>query len=126
MDTKETKDITNTVQVEHADTMGSDRIELVAKTANEAAHELTLRDAIACYPTAIFWSLMVSMCVIMEGMLLLQVSSSLVINLLTQALQDTTPFSSVTSMPTPSLRRSTANLSTTTAATNYPPPGRPV
>lgn len=33
----------------------------------EAEHALTVSEAIKAYPMAIFWSLMVSMCVIMEG-----------------------------------------------------------
>ena len=68
MDKQGTKEITNSVQVEHVDA-ASDKVGLVAKQANEAAHEMTLREAMASYPMAIFWSLMVSMCVIMEGTL---------------------------------------------------------
>lgn len=42
-------------------------IEKRAQIASEAAHHVTLAEAIRAYPTAIFWSLMVSMCVVMEG-----------------------------------------------------------
>lgn len=36
-------------------------------TAIDVAHELTLLQSLKVYPKAIFWSLMVSMCVVMEG-----------------------------------------------------------
>lgn len=39
------------------------------RAAIAAEHALTPLEAIRAYPSAIFWSLMVSMCVIMEGML---------------------------------------------------------
>lgn len=38
-----------------------------AKEATETEHRLTPREAIKAYPMAIFWSLMMSTCVIMEG-----------------------------------------------------------
>ena len=38
-----------------------------AAEATEAEHALTPLQAIKAYPMAIFWSFMVSMCVIMEG-----------------------------------------------------------
>ncbi|CAH0051999.1 unnamed protein product [Clonostachys solani] len=38
-----------------------------AKAANEHEHSLTVRQAIKSYPGAIFWSLVVSMSIIMEG-----------------------------------------------------------
>jgi MFS transporter, SP family, general alpha glucoside:H+ symporter len=38
-----------------------------SREAMDAEHSLTVREAIRAYPMAIFWSLMVSMCVIMEG-----------------------------------------------------------
>jgi SP family general alpha glucoside:H+ symporter-like MFS transporter len=38
-----------------------------AKQGAQAEHELTVREAIRKYPRALFWSLMVSMCVVMEG-----------------------------------------------------------
>jgi SP family general alpha glucoside:H+ symporter-like MFS transporter len=44
------------------------------KTVNEAGqlatiaeHDLTLRQAVKAYPRAIFWSVLVSTCIIMEG-----------------------------------------------------------
>jgi hypothetical protein len=39
----------------------------LAKDASEFEHQLTALQAIRAYPMAIFWSLMVSMCVVMEG-----------------------------------------------------------
>lgn len=38
-----------------------------AEASAEAEHNLTARQAVRDYPWAIFWSLAVSMCVIMEG-----------------------------------------------------------
>lgn len=38
-----------------------------SREATDAEHSLTVSEAIQAYPMAIFWSLMVSMCVIMEG-----------------------------------------------------------
>jgi hypothetical protein len=38
-----------------------------AKEAIAAEHKLSAGEAVRAYPMAIFWSLMVSMCVIMEG-----------------------------------------------------------
>lgn len=38
-----------------------------AKTGVSAEHKMTIRDALRDYPWALFWCLMVSMCVIMEG-----------------------------------------------------------
>ncbi|CRK27450.1 hypothetical protein BN1708_004356 [Verticillium longisporum] len=46
---------------------GPDTTERQARQAMEAEHALTPWQAIKMYPMAIFWSLMVSMCVIMEG-----------------------------------------------------------
>lgn len=39
----------------------------LAKDASEFEHQLSPLQAIKAYPMAIFWSLMVSMCVVMEG-----------------------------------------------------------
>lgn len=38
-----------------------------AQQSAELSHKLTVRDAVRAYPMAIFWSLAISMCVIMEG-----------------------------------------------------------
>ena len=38
-----------------------------ASRRSDFEHNLTMREAIKAYPMAIFWSLAVSMCVIMEG-----------------------------------------------------------
>jgi SP family general alpha glucoside:H+ symporter-like MFS transporter len=42
-------------------------LEARAKEAQEAEHALSPLQAIKAYPMALFWSFMVSMCVIMEG-----------------------------------------------------------
>ncbi|KAL3417558.1 maltose permease MAL31 (alpha glucoside transporter) [Phlyctema vagabunda] len=47
--------------------MRGDSMALAAKDASDAEHNLTPIQAIKVYPTAVFWCLMVSMCVIMEG-----------------------------------------------------------
>lgn len=39
-----------------------------AKDADDQEHALTPLEAIKAYPMAIFWSLMVAMCVVMEGL----------------------------------------------------------
>ncbi|KAH7367480.1 alpha-glucosides permease MPH2/3 [Plectosphaerella cucumerina] len=44
-----------------------DVVDEQSREAMDAEHSLTVREAIRAYPMAIFWSLMVSMCVIMEG-----------------------------------------------------------
>lgn len=121
MDKQGTMEITNSVQIENVDT-ASDNVGLVAKKANEAAHELTLREAMASYPMAIFWSLMVSMCVIMEGtfpFLFLCWCKHL-----TCYPQGTTLSFLVTSTLIPSLPKSMASLSTRTVGISSPPPGR--
>jgi hypothetical protein len=46
---------------------GDPGLDADALHASHVEHQLTLRDAIKAYPMAIFWSLAVSMCVIMEG-----------------------------------------------------------
>lgn len=57
------------IQAQHVDDpMVLDKVEAAAKAANEVAHEQSLWDAVKAFPMAIFWCLMVSMCVIMEGM----------------------------------------------------------
>ncbi len=38
-----------------------------AQTGVSAQHKMTITDALRDYPWALFWCLMVSMCVIMEG-----------------------------------------------------------
>lgn len=56
------------IQAEHVDDpIVSAKVEAAAKAATEVAHELSLWDAVKAFPMAIFWCLMVSMCVIMEG-----------------------------------------------------------
>jgi hypothetical protein len=53
----------------HDDRMSQDDDGLgqAASARSEFEHKLTIREAIKAYPMAIFWSLAVSMCVIMEG-----------------------------------------------------------
>ena len=55
-------------RVGNADHTGKARPSLHGSKAS-SYHEpkLTVREAIAAYPTAIFWSFAVSMCIIMEG-----------------------------------------------------------
>lgn len=52
---------------EHADKTSPSLTELKAKEALATEHSLTTLEAVKAYPMAVFWSLMVSMCVIMEG-----------------------------------------------------------
>jgi SP family general alpha glucoside:H+ symporter-like MFS transporter len=58
-------------QLEHAisnhDIKNPDVLEIEAKEALATEHALTTAQAVRAYPMAIFWCLMVSMCVIMEG-----------------------------------------------------------
>ena len=56
------------IHAEHVeDVLVSEKAGAGAKTATEAAHEVSLGDAIKAYPMAIFWCLVISTCVIMEG-----------------------------------------------------------
>ena len=48
--------------------MGEAQIIEQAKEATEVEHSLSVMECVKNYPMAIFWSLMVSMCVVMEGM----------------------------------------------------------
>jgi hypothetical protein len=41
-----------------------------AKDSDDQEHTITVVEAVKAYPMAIFWSLMVSMCVVMEGTLI--------------------------------------------------------
>lgn len=65
------KDAVNERQLELAtatsDEKSSSSLEARAVEQTQLEHELTPMQAIKAYPMAIFWSLMVSMCVIMEG-----------------------------------------------------------
>lgn len=45
----------------------SDLLDIRAKDAQEVEHSLTALEAVKAYPMALFWSVTVSMCVIMEG-----------------------------------------------------------
>lgn len=45
--------------------MQGDKLHFNAKDGAEIEHELTPLQAVKAYPTAIFWALMVSMCVVM-------------------------------------------------------------
>lgn len=47
--------------------MRGKHLEALAKDGAENEHNITPMQALQAYPMAIFWSLMVSMCVIMEG-----------------------------------------------------------
>ncbi|KAH6691365.1 maltose permease MAL31 [Plectosphaerella plurivora] len=59
--------LASAAQLEVAPSKAHGIIEARAQAASDAAHHLSPREAIRAYPMAIFWSLMVSMCVIMEG-----------------------------------------------------------
>lgn len=48
--------------------MGEAQIIEQAKEATEIEHTLSVMECVKNYPMAIFWSLMVSMCVVMEGL----------------------------------------------------------
>jgi SP family general alpha glucoside:H+ symporter-like MFS transporter len=52
----------------HNEKMGEAQIVEQAKEATEIEHTLSVMDCVKNYPMAIFWSLMVSMCVVMEGL----------------------------------------------------------
>ncbi|KAG9252440.1 maltose permease MAL31 [Emericellopsis atlantica] len=54
-------------QIEKTASKADAVLEHVAEAARTAAHELSPLEAVHGYPKAIFWSLIVSMCVIMEG-----------------------------------------------------------
>lgn len=55
------------VELAPQESMLGDNVSLKGQVAMEVAHQQTFREAVSQYPMAIFWSLMVSMCVIMEG-----------------------------------------------------------
>ncbi len=48
--------------------MGEVQIIEQAKEATEIEHTLSVMECVKNYPMAIFWSIMVSMCVVMEGL----------------------------------------------------------
>ncbi len=48
--------------------MGEAQIIEQAKEATEIEHTLSVMECVKNYPMAIFWSIMVSMCVVMEGL----------------------------------------------------------
>jgi len=48
--------------------MDTTQVNLLARDALEFEHQQGPWAAVKSYPMAIFWSLMVSMCVVMEGM----------------------------------------------------------
>lgn len=47
--------------------MRGKHLEALAKDGAENEHNITPMQALKAYPMAVFWSLMVSMCVVMEG-----------------------------------------------------------
>ena len=67
----EQKVMADNAHVETADAKleGNNLVEQ-AKDSDDQEHALTPLEAIKAYPMAIFWSLMVAMCVVMEGMCL--------------------------------------------------------
>lgn len=52
----------------HNEKMGEAQIIEQAKEATEIEHTLSVMECVKNYPMAIFWSIMVSMCVVMEGL----------------------------------------------------------
>ena len=48
--------------------MGEAQVIEQAKEATEIEHTLSVMECVKNYPMAIFWSTMVSMCVVMEGL----------------------------------------------------------
>ena len=48
--------------------MGEAQVIEQAKEATEIEHTLSVMECVKNYPMAIFWSIMVSMCVVMEGL----------------------------------------------------------
>lgn len=61
-------DFVNTAQIEHTDSQAvHGKLDAHAQTARERAHQMGPREALQAYPMAVFWSLVVSMCVVMEG-----------------------------------------------------------
>lgn len=66
MDTVKTEDI----RVEHPAAgyeKANDAFNLEVHQAVTSQHSLSVAEAVKAYPMAIFWSLMVAMCVVMEG-----------------------------------------------------------
>lgn len=56
---------------------GTDRkLSQAAENRAHTEHRMTVQEAIHAYPMAIFWCLVISTCVIMEGTFLAQTSSS--------------------------------------------------
>lgn len=63
-------DFVNTAQIEHTESHAvTGKLDIHAQTARETAKQMGPREALRAYPMAVFWSLMVSMCVVMEGKL---------------------------------------------------------
>lgn len=58
--------------IEHQKSLGEkdmtgDGLEAIARDGNELEHVMTTLETVKAYPMAIFWCVMVSMCVVMEG-----------------------------------------------------------
>ena len=77
----------------------------LAKDASEFEHQLSPLEAMKAYPMAIFWSLMVSMCVVMEGSCIS--TFHITLNLTDKLTQDTIQFSLGTSTHIRRLPRNT-------------------
>jgi len=65
-DTKFTQQDAAHVELGNEKLQGTHLVEQ-AKDSDDQEHQLTVMEAIKAYPMAIFWSLMVAMCVVMEG-----------------------------------------------------------
>ena len=55
------------VEVEEMEKSRSAVLDVRAKDAHDVEHSLTALEAAKAYPMALFWSITLSMCVIMEG-----------------------------------------------------------
>ena len=83
MDIEKSKEASTGAQIEEVNSVGSlernmqgDNLHFNAKSGAALEHELTPLQAIKAYPTAVFWALMVSMCVVMVCLALLVCQSN--------------------------------------------------
>lgn len=61
-------DFVNSAQIEQRDGYSvTGKLDTHAQAARDVAHQMGPWEALKAYPVAVFWSLMVSMCVVMEG-----------------------------------------------------------
>lgn len=120
MDKADDEKLTKAVHIERP--TKEDALKVNAETARVIAHSLAPWQAVEAYPNALFWCLMVSMCVIMEGTCS---RSSMKYNISIERVllsfprtQATIRLLSETSTLTRSLRNVMANSSMITASTS--------